>query len=330
MRLTLPPTVTVPGELNGRGLRRTRLARQGIWTHTSSSGAARTCDACRSGLASPPPPSHGTRRWPSRKPGLYRGSTTRARLLRDALPISGGPERRRRHDDAPRARARLPPPTDEARGELRRRDHPAAGAAAASSRGSSPGLDENRLTGYAGLPINHNPYMDAFRRARRSQPARSRRRPGEYGVVFDSAARAGAGSFRFRYWVNDVTPPALRLRTQRRARGSRTSRSEPSTVDPAIYANSILASIDGELVRATYRDGVVSISSRGARPGEAPPPAACLRLPGDEEHRERRTDPPEHALAHGNLQRALGTAARSCGRAPRSSEARRGRAGRSG
>jgi hypothetical protein len=55
------------------------------------------------------------------------GSTAAARsgkVVRDALPISGGPERRRRHDDAPRARARLPPPTDEARGELRRRDHP--------------------------------------------------------------------------------------------------------------------------------------------------------------------------------------------------------------
>ena len=25
------------------------------------------------------------------------------------------------------------------------------------------GLDENRLTGYAGLPINHNPYMEEFR-----------------------------------------------------------------------------------------------------------------------------------------------------------------------
>ena len=27
------------------------------------------------------------------------------------------------------------------------------------------GLDENRLTGYAGLPINHNPYMDEFHAA---------------------------------------------------------------------------------------------------------------------------------------------------------------------
>ena len=54
------------------------------------------------------------------------------------------------------------------------------------------GLDENRLTGYAGLPTNHNPYMDAFGEPTLAAGALSPI-PGEYGVVFDSAGQAGAG-----------------------------------------------------------------------------------------------------------------------------------------
>ena len=49
------------------------------------------------------------------------------------------------------------------------------------------GLDENRLTGYAGLPVHHNPYLDGFqrpllaagasRRSRASTPSCSTARP---------------------------------------------------------------------------------------------------------------------------------------------------------
>ncbi len=74
-------------------------------------------------------------------------------------------------------------------------------------------FDENRLTGYAGLPVNHNPYMDAFREPILAAGALSPV-PGPYAIVFDSATRAGAGGFAFRFWVNDVTPPTLRLRTK--------------------------------------------------------------------------------------------------------------------
>ncbi len=73
-------------------------------------------------------------------------------------------------------------------------------------------LDENRLTGYAGLPVNRNPYMDDFHESVLAAGVLSPL-PGEYAVVFDSAARGGAGAFTFRYWVNDVMPPVLRLRT---------------------------------------------------------------------------------------------------------------------
>ena len=76
--------------------------------------------------------------------------------------------------------------------------------------------DENRLTGYAALPFDLNPYVDEFESpvlaAGGIMPA-----PGAYAVVFDSATRAGAGKFRFRFWVDDTTPPSRTTRrTERR------------------------------------------------------------------------------------------------------------------
>ena len=35
--------------------------------------------------------------------------------------------------------------------------------------------------------------------------------PGDYDVVFDSGTAAGAGPFRFRFWIGDATPPRLKL-----------------------------------------------------------------------------------------------------------------------
>jgi subtilisin family serine protease len=126
-------------------------------------------------------------------------------------------------------------------------------------------FDENRLTGYAGLPVNHNPYMDAFREPVLAAGALSPA-PGPYAIVFDSATPAGAGGFTFRFWVNDTTPPTLRLRTKVVRAGQDV---KVGAVDKGsgIYADSIAATVDGELVRASYRDGVVSIPTRSLGPG---------------------------------------------------------------
>ena len=35
--------------------------------------------------------------------------------------------------------------------------------------------------------------------------------PGDYDVVFDSGTAAGAGAFTFRFWIDDTTPPRLKL-----------------------------------------------------------------------------------------------------------------------
>ena len=91
--------------------------------------------------------------------------------------------------------------------------------------------DERRLTGYAALPFNLNPYLRTFGElvlaAGTILPA-----AGQYDVVFDSPSAARAGPFTFRYWVNDVTPPALALRT-RTSSAVPSSSSPPPTAAPA-------------------------------------------------------------------------------------------------
>jgi subtilisin family serine protease len=127
------------------------------------------------------------------------------------------------------------------------------------------GLDENRLTGYAGLPVNHNPYQAEFRTGVLAAAVLSPAR-GDYYAVFDSPARAGAGAFTFRYWVNDVTPPTLRLRTPSVATGEAV-RVRAIDAGSGIYPESLLATVDGSRVDASYRSGVVSIPTGGLASG---------------------------------------------------------------
>jgi minor extracellular serine protease Vpr len=67
------------------------------------------------------------------------------------------------------------------------------------------GLDENRIVGDSGLPIDVGPSLT-------DEPVPSAglywAPPGDYAVAIDSAERHG-GAYRLRFWINDVTPPAL-------------------------------------------------------------------------------------------------------------------------
>jgi hypothetical protein len=72
------------------------------------------------------------------------------------------------------------------------------------------GVDENRLMGIVALPVVANAYLDRYgspaRVAGALLPA-----PGTYSIVFDTLQRTRSGRFAFRFWVNDVTPPRIRL-----------------------------------------------------------------------------------------------------------------------
>jgi subtilisin family serine protease len=125
--------------------------------------------------------------------------------------------------------------------------------------------DERRLTGYAALPFNLNPYLRTFGELVLASgtilPA-----AGSYDVVFDSPSAARAGPFTFRYWVNDVSPPKASLRTRAVTSGAplRVAASDAgSGVDPA----SVVVRIDGEEHEGRFAAGEVRIGTAGLRKG---------------------------------------------------------------
>jgi hypothetical protein len=129
------------------------------------------------------------------------------------------------------------------------------------------GLDENRLTGYAALPMHHNPYLEGFRRPVPAAGALSPL-PGEYAVVFDSATRAGAGGFTFRFWIDDMRPPTLRLRTRVVRHGADSVLVSATDGGSGVYPDSLRATVDGRLVRAKYEHGVVRVRVTGFAVGK--------------------------------------------------------------
>jgi subtilisin family serine protease len=126
--------------------------------------------------------------------------------------------------------------------------------------------DENRQAGPTALPLNTNPYLPTF-----FEPtpvsAVIRPAPGTYNVVFDSPTRAGAGRFRFRFWVGDTAPPRVRLLTTRARRGGvlvASASDGGSGVDP----RSIFVRVDGGLLReGSYRTGRIRIPVGDLAPG---------------------------------------------------------------
>jgi subtilisin family serine protease len=126
-------------------------------------------------------------------------------------------------------------------------------------------MDENRLTGYAGLPIHHNPYLSGFRTPVPAAAALSPRR-GQYAIVFDSGTRAGAGRFTFRVWVNDTKPPRLRVRSRVVTFG-RPLLVAATDAGAGIYPQSIQASVDGRRVPASYRRGVIRVDTSSLSAG---------------------------------------------------------------
>lgn len=115
------------------------------------------------------------------------------------------------------------------------------------------GADENRLVGYTGLPVDLNPYADFGRvvpAVGAVLPA-----PGVYGLVFDTPVGARPGAFTFRVWVNDTTPPSVRVLHAPRRTVRLAVTDAGSGVDPA----SLAPKVDGVLRSFTYARGVLTI-----------------------------------------------------------------------
>ena len=157
--------------------------------------------------------------------------------------------------------------------------------------------DENRLTGYAALPTNLNPYLAQFGNPVLAAAA-IRPLAGSYDVVFDSATAAGAGGFTFRFWVDDTQPPSLKL-TQARVRRNLPLVVRATDLGSGIDATTIKATIDGKPCSTTLVAGNAADPDDRRQARQAPAPAPGVRLPGVAQHGERGADPAEHARAVG-------------------------------
>jgi subtilisin family serine protease len=188
---------------------------------------------------------------PLAKPGVYRGTTAGKPSLVDAYRY-------------PTALGRLAGPEQVYRVRIAR---PVANfgvvmlsAGQVQARIVNAG-DESRQVGYTSLPQNMNPYVAEFGDPVRVSGA-LRPKPGSYDIVFDSPTRASAGAFRFRFWVDDNTPPALRVQTPRVASAQPlvvSATDAGSGVDPG----SVHATVDGATVAAQLRGNRVAIETSG-------------------------------------------------------------------
>lgn len=184
------------------------------------------------------------------KPGVYRGTTVGGRALVSSYRYPTGGDRT------------YPGPERVYRVRLSAR---AANAGIVVLSGNAyPHVTfdgaEDHLAGYAGLPVDLNPYRASYGAARRIAgvvlPA-----AGSYDLVLDTLARGGP--FTFRYWVDDVKPPTLRLRSSKGAIVV-SATDAGAGVDPA----SIEATLDGRRVRGNYSaaGGTIRIAAaRGRR-----------------------------------------------------------------
>ncbi|MBA2298618.1 MAG: S8 family serine peptidase [Actinobacteria bacterium] len=125
--------------------------------------------------------------------------------------------------------------------------------------------NENRLTGYAALPFNLNPYLRTFERpvlaAGILRPGR-----GAYDVVFDGPSAATAGAFTFRFWVDDVKPPSLAFRTRVVRRGALLT-IRATDAGSGVDASSLVLRIDGQERGARIAAGAIRIPTGGLARG---------------------------------------------------------------
>ena len=120
--------------------------------------------------------------------------------------------------------------------------------------------DENRLVGFSALPVDINPY----RQYGRVVPSVGAilPKPGPYDVVFDTPAGTKPGAFTFRFWINDSTPPRVRLLRQLPG----TIRLGISDAGAGVDPGSIGLNVDGRIgYDYSFARGILTI--KGVRSG---------------------------------------------------------------
>jgi hypothetical protein len=87
-----------------------------------------------------------------------------------------------------------------------------------------------------------------------------------YDLVVDTPAGTRPGAFTFRVWMNDTTPPKVRLVTRSVAPGGAVRLAVTdagSGVDPA----SLSVRVDGHVPSSSYARGILRVSTRGLGAG---------------------------------------------------------------
>jgi subtilisin family serine protease len=126
------------------------------------------------------------------------------------------------------------------------------------------GNDENRVVGYTGIPAAVNPYQGFYH----AEPVVGAvlPDPGTYEFVFDTPTGAKPGAFTFRFWVNDKSPPSIRLLDPTATIGE-PIRLAVRDAGSGVDRQALHASIGGKGVRFTFAHGVLLLWTNGLRSG---------------------------------------------------------------
>jgi subtilisin family serine protease len=193
------------------------------------------------------------------KAGIYRGNT---RLGQSRVSTYRYPE-----SPSPGITLNLPGPEQVFRIVLPKRvaNFGVVVLSRASGTGVTPRIvfpgDENRLLGLPAVPIAEDPYQDEFGQP---EPVSAVIAPASraYDVVFDTPSRAAAGAFTFRLWIDDTTPPLVKLLSTTVSRSGSLRLSAVDTgsgVDPS----SLAATVDGKKATPSYSAGTVTVPLDG-------------------------------------------------------------------